>query len=84
MVNVFFSAQLVFYQGKRGVCSLQNQMLPETTAFPHPTYTLFRGPEGGMVGMVYQDEMAEMESQEDKERKETLVCRDHLAHKVST
>ena len=62
-------------------------MLPETTAFPHPTYTLFRGPEGGMVGMVgmeYQDEMVEMESWEDKERKETLVCRDLLAHKVST
>ena len=34
--------------------------------------------------MEYRDEMAKTESQEDKEREETLVCRDHLAHKVST
>ena len=59
-------------------------MLPETIAFPHPTYTLFRGPEGGMVGMVYQDEMVETECQGDKEKEEALVCGDLLAHKVST
>ena len=35
-----------------------------------------------MVGMEYQDEMVEMESQEAKGRGETLVCRDHLARKV--
>ena len=35
-----------------------------------------------MVEMGYQDEMVEMESQETKEKGETLVCRDHLDHKV--
>ena len=34
--------------------------------------------------MEYQDEMAVTESQEDKGREETLVCRGHLALKVST
>ena len=34
--------------------------------------------------MEYQDEMVEMESQEGKGREETLVCRDHLDHKVYT
>ena len=57
-------------------------MLPMTTQSPHPIYTLFRDLEGGMVGMEYQDEMVEMESQEAKERGETLVSRDHLARKV--
>ena len=45
-------------------------------------YTLFRVPEEGMVEMEYQDETVEMESQEEKERGETLVCRDNLDHKV--
>ena len=57
-------------------------MLPETTQSTHPIYTLFRDPEGEMVGMECQDEMEEMESQESKGRGETLVCRDHLARKV--
>ena len=35
-----------------------------------------------MVGMEYQDEMVETECQGDKEKEETLVCRDLLAHKV--
>ena len=30
-----------------------------------------------MVVMVYQDEMVEMDCQEAKEKRETLVCRDH-------
>ena len=65
--------------------SQHSLMLPETTQSTHKTYTLFRDPEGGMVGMVgmeCQDEMVEMESQEAKGRGETLVCRDHLACKV--
>ena len=57
-------------------------MLTVATQSPQPIYTLFRDPKEGMVGMGYQDKMVEMESQEDKERRETLVCRDHLAHKV--
>ena len=57
-------------------------MLPETTQSTHPIYTLFRDHEGEMVGMECQDEMVEMESQEAKGRRETLVCRDYLAHKV--
>ena len=57
-------------------------MLPVATQSPHLTYTLFRGPEGGMVGMDCKDEMVEMELQEAKGRGETLVCWDHLAHKV--
>ena len=52
------------------------------TLSTQPTYTLFRVPEGGMVGMGCQDEMVEMESQGNRERGETLVCRDHLDHKV--
>ena len=32
--------------------------------------------------MVYQEEMVEMESQEAKEKRETLVCRDHLVCRV--
>ena len=32
--------------------------------------------------MGYQDETVEMESQEAKEKRETPVCRDHLACKV--
>ena len=59
-------------------------MLPKkmVTQSPHPMYTLFRVPEEGMVEMEYQDETVEMESQEEKERGETLVCRDNLDHKV--
>ena len=57
-------------------------MLPETTQSLHQTYTLFRGHEGGMVEMGCQDEMVEMDSQGEMEKKETLVCRDYLAHKV--
>ena len=68
--SFFSSTQLVFYQERRGVCSLHNLILPVVTQFAH---TLSRVPEGGMVGMGCQDEMVEMESQEDK---------DHLAHKV--
>ena len=52
-----------------------------TIKSPHPIYSLFRGPEGGMVTMDYQDMMVDMELQGDKE---TLVCRDHLGHKVCT
>ena len=36
-----------------------------------------------VVGMGCQDETVEMESQGEKERGETLVCRDHMAHKVA-
>ena len=57
-------------------------MLPVATWSPHPIYILFRGQEGGMVGMGCQDEMVETESQGEKERGETLVCRDRLALKV--
>ena len=57
------------------MCSLHSLMLPVATLSPHPIYTLFRDPEGGMVEMGYQDETVEMEA---KERGETLVCRDHL------
>ena len=59
-------------------------MLPEKTRSPYQIYTLFRGHEGGMVEMEYQEEMVEMESQGEKERGETLVCQDHLDHKVHT
>ena len=34
--------------------------------------------------MGCQDEMVEMESQEAKEKRETLVCRGHLVRKVCT
>ena len=61
--------------------SSHNLILPVATHSPHPIYTLFRVPEGEMVEMGCQDEMVEMESQEAKERGETLVCRDHLEHK---
>ena len=64
------------------MCPPHSLMLPAATQSPHPIYTLFRVHEGGMVGMECQDEMVEMESQEAKGRGETLVCRDHLAHKV--
>ena len=37
-----------------------------------------------MVEMGCQDVMVVMESQGDKEKRETLVLRDHLAHKVRT
>ena len=57
-------------------------MLPMAIQSLHPTYTLFRVHEGGMVVMGCQDEMVEMESQEAKERGETLVCKGHLAFKV--
>ena len=59
-------------------------MLPAATQSLHPIYTLFKDPEGGMVGMECQEEMVEMEPQGEKERGETLVCRDHLDHKVAT
>ena len=74
--------QLVLYQEKKGVWSLHNLMLPVATQSTHPIYTLFRVLEGGMVGMDCQGEMVEMDSQEAKEKRETLVCRDHLAFKV--
>ena len=62
--------------------SPHNLILPVATQSTHPIYTLFRGHEGGMVVMGYQDETVEMESQEAKEKRETLVYRDHLAFKV--
>ena len=55
-----------------------------TTRSPHPIYSPLRGPEGGMVVMDYQDVMVEMELQGDKEKREILVCRDQLGHKVCT
>ena len=64
------------------MCSLHSLMLPVATLSPQPIYTLFRDPEGGMVEMEYQDEMVEMEPQETKGRRETLVCREHLDHEV--
>ena len=63
--------------------SPHNLTLPVGTQSPHPTYTLFRGLEEGMVGMECREEMVEMESQGQKGRGETLVCRDHLDHKVA-
>ena len=60
-------------------------ILPETIQSIHQIYTLFRDPEGGMVGMGCQDEMVEMVemgSLGNKGRGETPVCRDHLARKV--
>ena len=54
----------------------------------HPLYTLFKGPEGGMVEMDQQDEMAEMDHQdvmepkEDKDQVEELVYQDLLVHEV--
>ena len=64
------------------MCSLHSSMPPVATRSRRPIYTPFRVLEGGMVEMGYQDEMVEMESQETKEKGETLVCRDHLDHKV--
>ena len=58
---------------------LYSSTLPVATWPLHPIYTLFRGPEEGMVGMECQVEMAGME---DKERKEILVWWDHLVHEV--
>ena len=58
---------------------LYSSTLPVATRSLHPIYALFRGPEEGMVGMECQVEMAGME---DKEKKETLVCWDHLVHEV--
>ena len=55
-----------------------------TTPNIYLIYTLFKGPKGGMVVMEYQDMMVEMELQGDKEKREILVCRDQLAHKVCT
>ena len=66
------------------MCSPHNLILPVVTQSTQPIYTLFRVPEGGMVGMDCQDETVEMESQEAKEKRETLVYRDHLACKVCT
>ena len=77
-----FNIQLLYHQGRRGVHSPHSLMLPAVTQSLHQTYTLFRGHKGGMVGMGCQDEMVEMDSQGEKERGETLVCRDHLVHKV--
>ena len=57
-------------------------MLPLAARSPQPIYSLFRVHEEGMVEMGCQDEMVEMEPQEEKGRGETLVCKDHLAHKV--
>ena len=57
-------------------------MLPEPTQSLHPIYTLSKVPEGEMDEMDCKDEMVEMEPQGNRERGETLVCRDHLAHKV--
>ena len=65
----FFFTQLLLY----------SSTLPVATRSLHPIYTLFRAPEEGMVGMECQVEMAGME---DKEKKETLVCWDHLVHEV--
>ena len=62
--------------------SQHSLMLPAATQSTHPIYTLFRGHKGGMVEMGWQDEMEEMESQEAKGRRETLVCRVHLAREV--
>ena len=59
-------------------------MSPVTTRSPHPIYRLFRAPKGGMVMMDYQDLMVEMELERDKEKREILVCRDQLSHKVCT
>ena len=74
----------MFYQGRRGVYSLHLLIKPVTTRLPHPIYSPFRGPEGGMVAMDYQDMMVEMELQEDKEKREILVRRDQLGHKECT
>ena len=64
----------MLYQERRGVCSPHNLILPVATQSPQPIYTLFRGHEGGMVEMGYQDETVEMDSQEAKEKREILVC----------
>ena len=58
--------------------SLHLLIQPVTTRSPHPIYLPFRGPEGGMVVMDYQDVMVKMELQGDKEKREILVCRDPL------
>ena len=57
-------------------------MLPVATQLPHLTYTLSRVLKEEMVGMDCQEETAEMESQEAKERRETLVCQEYLEHEV--
>ena len=74
----FFCIQLVLYQERRGVYSPHSLILPVVTHSTQPIYTLFRVHEGGMVEMDCQDKMVKMESQEAKERGETLVCKDHL------
>ena len=74
----------MLYQERRGVYSPHSSILPVVTHSTHPIYTLFKGHEGGMVEMGCQDEMVEMDSQEAKEKRETLVCRDHLVSKVCT
>ena len=57
------------------MCSQHSLILPAATRSPHPIYTLFRDPEGGMVVMGCQDEMVEMESQEAKGRGDNLACK---------
>ena len=74
----------MFYQGRRGVYSLHLLIQPVTTRSLHPIYSPFSGPEGGMVALDYQDVTVEMELQGDKEKREILVCRDQLGHKVCT
>ena len=64
--------------------SLDLLIQPVTTRSPHPIYLPFRDPEGGMVTMDYQDVILKMELEGDKEKREILVCRDQLGHKVST
>ena len=76
--------QLVFYREMKEVYGLHSQMPPEVTWSLHPIYTLFRDLEVGTVEMGCQDEMVVMESQGDKEKRETLVLGDYLAHKVCT
>ena len=66
------------------MCSPHNLILPVATQSTHPIYALFRDPEGGMVGMGCQDKMVEMDSKEAKEKRETLVCRDHRVSLMSS
>ena len=59
--------------------SPQSRTLP-VALLAHPI--LYKGPGGGMAGMGCKDEMVGMEHKGDRERRDNLVHKDRLDHKV--